>query len=104
RWDDGDTSRSREIRKAYAGIAEIDHPCGDSWVPVAIQRERCDCNLYLPTAFSPNGDGLNDTYAPVYDCQPQFFEMSIFDRWGKVIFETTDYTKSWDGTINGRPA
>jgi len=104
RWDDGDTSRIRRITKVYAGSAEIRHPCGDQNLQVSINRERCDCNLFLPTAFSPNNDGLNDTYAPVYDCKPKFFEMIIFDRWGKVVFETMDYTKSWDGTINSQPA
>lgn len=104
RWDDGDTSRLREIRKVFSGTAAVNHPCGDSWLEVNIQRERCDCNLFLPTAFTPNGDGLNDKYAPVFDCQSQTFEMSIFDRWGKVIFQTKDEKEAWDGTINGQPA
>jgi len=103
-WDDGDSSSTRIIDKAYSGSVAVRHPCGDSWLSVEIDRERCHCTLYLPTAFTPNGDGLNDVYAPVYDCLPQFFEMSIFDRWGKVVFESTDYNKGWDGQINGQPA
>lgn len=104
RWDDGDSSRSREIRKAFNSSVAIDHPCGDSWVQVLIQRERCDCNLFLPTAFTPNGDGLNDSYAPVYDCEPQLFEMVVFDRWGKVVFQSKDASEAWNGTINGQAA
>ncbi len=104
RWEDGDTSRLREIRKAYSGSVEVQHPCGAQWVTLLIARERCDCNLYLPTAFSPNEDGLNDVFLPVYDCEPQLFEMVIFDRWGKVVFQSKDATMAWDGTIAGQPA
>lgn len=101
-WDDGDTSRVRRITKAYNGAVDVAHPCGDQRIAVQIARERCDCNLLLPTAFSPNGDGLNDSYAPVYDCQPKFFEMVVFDRWGKIIFQTTNPNQAWDGTFQGQ--
>lgn len=104
RWEDGDTSQIREIRKAFDSGVNILHPCGDSWIAVQLVRERCDCNLFLPTAFSPNGDGLNDSYAPVYDCEPQLFEMVVFDRWGKVIFQSQDASAAWNGTINGQAA
>ncbi len=56
--------------------------------------------LYIPNAFSPNGDGLNDVFAPKgqYVCS---FEMYIFDRWGMLLYFTQDMNQGWDGTVNG---
>ncbi|HTB07144.1 MAG TPA: PKD domain-containing protein, partial [Bacteroidia bacterium] len=56
--------------------------------------------LYIPNAFSPNGDGRNDVFAPKgnYICG---FQMYIFDRWGMQLFFTEDMLKGWDGTVNG---
>ncbi|HTA81889.1 MAG TPA: SBBP repeat-containing protein [Bacteroidia bacterium] len=56
--------------------------------------------IYIPNAFSPNGDGLNDVFAPKgdYICD---YEMYIFDRWGMTLYYTTDLSKGWDGTVFG---
>jgi gliding motility-associated-like protein len=58
-------------------------------------------NLYLPTAFSPDGDGINEVFGAV-GTSIRSFHMQVFDRWGKLVFETEDPTKGWDGTVNGR--
>jgi gliding motility-associated-like protein len=57
-------------------------------------------NLYIPNAFTPNGDGLNDEFAPVGYGVKQF-EMKIFNRWGELIFTTDDIQNKWDGTYLG---
>lgn len=58
--------------------------------------------FYMPNAFTPNGDGLNDTFGPIprYDYVNRY-HMSIFNRWGQMIYETTDINKGWDGTYKG---
>lgn len=56
--------------------------------------------IVLPNAFSPNGDGENDTFRPATNCPVQFV-MKIYNRWGAVIFETTDINIGWDGRFNG---
>jgi len=60
--------------------------------------------FYIPNAFTPNGDGLNDTFGaiPKYDYVNRY-KMSIFNRWGQMIFETTDINAGWDGTYQGSP-
>lgn len=58
---------------------------------------------YIPNAFTPNGDGLNDTFK-ILGLPPENitkFNLQIFDRWGQVIFRTSDIRESWDGRING---
>jgi len=57
-----------------------------------------DCNkLYLPNAFTPNGDGLNDDFGPVGEFNLESYEINIFDRWGKLVFNSTDVLKHWNG-------
>ncbi len=60
--------------------------------------------FYLPNAFTPNGDGLNDTFGPIprYDYVNRY-HMSIFNRWGQMIFETTDINQGWAGSYQGSP-
>ncbi len=57
--------------------------------------------LYMPSAFTPNGDGLNDVYRIPPGVQLRLKNFSIYDRWGTRIFNTTDINKGWDGTISG---
>lgn len=59
--------------------------------------------IFIPTAFSPNGDGLNDTYG-VISSAFKSANFRVFDRWGSVVFETTDLSIKWDGDIKGEPA
>ncbi len=60
-------------------------------------------HLYIPNAFTPDGNNIND----VFICKGTGidvtkFEMLIFDRWGELIFKTTDFFQGWDGTVKGK--
>jgi gliding motility-associated-like protein len=61
-----------------------------------------DFNVYIPNSFSPNGDGLNEEFYPqgtgISDLKYSF---EIYDRWGELIFATTDSTKHWNGIKSG---
>jgi gliding motility-associated-like protein len=62
-----------------------------------------DFTIYIPNAFSPNGDGLNEIFQPKgMGWKPNMYEFLIYDRWGNLLFKTNDYTKGWDGTIKGQ--
>ena len=60
--------------------------------------------FYLPNAFTPNGDGLNDSFRAIqrYDYVKKY-HLYIYNRWGQRIYETTDINKGWDGTFKGNP-
>jgi gliding motility-associated-like protein len=53
--------------------------------------------LYIPTSFTPNGDGINEVFRIPPGSAFQLKEFSIFDRWGNKVFATRDITKGWDG-------
>lgn len=57
---------------------------------------------YIPNAFSPNGDGLNDVFTPipVGIASTEYFR--VFDRFGQLIFSTNQWLKGWDGTLKGK--
>jgi gliding motility-associated-like protein len=59
--------------------------------------------LKVPTAFSPNGDGMNDQFRIIGNGVKKF-RISIYNRWGTLVFTTEDINNSWDGLINGQPA
>jgi gliding motility-associated-like protein len=58
-------------------------------------------SVFIPTAFSPNNDGLNDILRPIAVGIKQMDFFSIFNRWGQLVFTTKINGKGWDGTING---
>jgi len=57
-------------------------------------------NLYIPSAFSPNGNGVNDIFIPKGNYIKNF-EMYIFDRWGMKLFYSNNILNGWDGRLNG---
>jgi gliding motility-associated-like protein len=75
---------------------------GDLWEPWALVQETIDWDMFLPNAFTPNADGLNDGFGPVgYNFENfQAYEFMIYDRWGEKIFETSDPTVLWNGSLN----
>jgi gliding motility-associated-like protein len=63
-----------------------------------------NCLVILPTAFSPNGDGNNDVFRPkVYD-DIHNYQLSIYNRWGGLVFRSNDPAIGWNGTDRGSPA
>jgi gliding motility-associated-like protein len=75
--------------------------CADT-AGVTIKDVPC-CHLMLPTAFSPNGDGLNDVYNPNNLGPMLMVNFSIFNRWGKKVYSNASNAKGWDGNYEGTP-
>lgn len=65
-----------------------------------------DCPFFVPNAFTPNGDGINDVFyiTNSEDCIITNVEMTIFDRWGRVVYTADNLRKeeAWDGTFEGK--
>jgi len=61
------------------------------------------CYITVPNAFTPNNDGKNDFLYPLNAWKASNLEFFIYNRYGQVIFHSTDWTRKWDGTINGQP-
>lgn len=75
---------------------------------IKVTTKAC-CNVNLPSAFSPNGDGRNDLFrivpnAPGVQRQIDVRTIKVVNRYGQVVFETVNELRGWDGTFNGKPA
>jgi len=102
-WQDGTTDPQlvATTRGMYWVIATDINGCmGEDTVVL----HPCELLIVMTTAFTPNGDELNDIFQPKYMQDVEFsFYMIIFNKWGQEIFRTNDITKGWDGTYKGNP-
>lgn len=101
-WNTGETTSSILVRHhgTYTGTVTIDQCSTSDVVEVAK-----DCYIDIPNSFTPNNDGVNDYFLPRKFLSEGVsgFMMSVFDRWGQKIFETTNANgRGWDGTFNGK--
>jgi gliding motility-associated-like protein len=60
-----------------------------------------ECEMFFPSAFSPNGDGLNDMFRPKYYKRVSNYQMMVYNRWGTLIFQSNNPAAGWNGEIKG---
>lgn len=68
-----------------------------------VKVEICPEYVYLPTAFTPNNDGLNDIFKPIVSGHIEQYKFLIYNRYGQQIFSSQKINEGWDGAINGMP-
>jgi gliding motility-associated-like protein len=76
--------------------------CTSSLTKAKLAVIQFDTYIFIPNAFSPNGDGINDNFN-VTITNIKTFHIRIYNRWGQQLFETSDINRSWDGLFNGSP-
>lgn len=59
------------------------------------------CRIEVPTAFTPNNDGLNDYFRPHNALKALNYDFKVYNRWGQLVFQSRDWREKWDGRING---
>lgn len=79
---------------------KVQNTCGSKTDTVEVFRE-CEFPIYLPNAFSPNKDNLNDLFIVPALNRNKFIRLTIFNRWGQAVFQTRDQGKGWDGKLKG---
>lgn len=72
---------------------------------VQVSSQNCKlCDVYLPSGFTPNGDGLNDVFKGTSHCPIAEYHLVIYNRWGKSVFESSNINIGWNGILNGQLA
>jgi gliding motility-associated-like protein len=103
-WSDHSTAPELTVSQPGIYILQVtdsNHCVGlDS---ILLAEKQCLQDLYVPNAFTPNGDGRNDVFKPLVYGNILGFRFAIFDRWGEKVFETNIAGKGWDGKLNGIP-
>lgn len=101
-WNTGATTPSIRPTKEGTYWVNIESKgCGKSTDSVSVKFKNCDCELYIPSSFTPNDDEKNDTFFPVSPCDLQYFNMTVFDRWGNTVYTSTNINSKWDGKFKG---
>ena len=90
------------VRHPGKFILQAGNKCGISSDTIEI-FEHCEFEVYVPSAFSPNHDQHNDVFKLPSANKNRLIRLSIFNRWGQMIFTTTDIKKGWDGTLHNLP-
>jgi gliding motility-associated-like protein len=80
-------------------VVKSDKGCTDTLIRPLVVGE--DFGIYVPNAFTPNLDGINDVFQPKGFGVVKY-ELNIFDRWGEKVFSTKTFEEGWDGTFKGR--
>lgn len=103
-WQNGSRGRQFSVSQAgeYSLIAFL-NGCVDADT-IIVSANDCNCTLFVPNAFSPNADGLNDKFEPRLDCNNarSEYRISIYNRYGQRVFMSYQADDAWDGTINGK--
>jgi gliding motility-associated-like protein len=98
---------TRQIRIKPNGKVLVILQVQDQWNcmdedSITLKGEAC-CNIFMPNAFTPNDDKLNDGIYPLLDYSTELNEYSVFNRWGEKVFSTTQKEIKWDGYYKGVP-
>jgi gliding motility-associated-like protein len=107
--DDGTPFDTVYISQPGTYRAYVEHPCGTLFDQVNVEFESCR-EVYLPTAFSPNGDGINDRFYPQDGGDVLAINrFAIYNRWGTLVYEVfdlgpNDAARGWNGQVDGRGA
>lgn len=105
-WDNGNTESTQTVSPeettTYTVTVTDENGCTDTaQVTITVQQPQCDeTDVYIPNAFSPNGDGTNDVLYVRSNYIESMF-LIIYDRWGEEVFRSTDQNIGWDGTFEG---
>lgn len=103
-WSTG--SRESFIVVNAEGIYTVTatNSCGTDSDDITVKMLPCSDDLYFPSAFTPNGNGRNDQFRPGYFSGTGItgYELRIYNRWGELVFVSTNLDKGWDGTYKGK--
>ncbi len=103
-WSNGSTSNEITVYDPGHFWVDVVHECFTYRDSATVEFRDCSCNVYVPNAFSPNDDGLNDKFTIGTVCSFQVFNLSIYNRWGQLVFHSNSPEHMWDGSCMNKPA
>lgn len=102
-WQDGSDNTDFLATRAGTYTLTAQNKCGTHTdaVNTVVCNTRC---LNFPSAFTPNGDGKNELFRPGAFCPMSKYVLTVYDRFGKIVFHSTNPAEGWDGRVNGKKA
>jgi large repetitive protein len=99
-WNTGESSSQIKINNPGVYSVSVTQDCEAT---DTINVFAGDCEFFIPNAFTPNGNSINDVFGPATTFNTKNYEFVIFDRWGNKVFETKNVLQKWNGTYKGKP-
>ncbi len=99
-WQDNSMDSIYKVRTPGLYSVTVSNGCGSASAQINIAQSICD--IFFPTAFTPNNDGLNDKFKILSDLHFSVFNLQIYNRYGQKIFESKNPSVGWNGKLNGQ--
>jgi gliding motility-associated-like protein len=96
-WSNGNTAALSTFTEPGIYTVTVANICGMAMDSINLQPIGCENCFYVPNAFSPNEDGVNDRFLPIDLCPVQNYQLQVFSRWGELLFSSDQIGQGWDG-------
>ncbi|MBS3914678.1 MAG: S8 family serine peptidase [Bacteroidetes bacterium] len=101
-WNNGKVTNDIDIIQGGKYLVQLVNKCGSTSDEIVVKDKDCSCPVHVPNSFSPGrSPGLNDSFSVVWDCPVDAFKVMIYNRWGNLVFESTNPFFKWDGNVKG---
>lgn len=101
-WSTGETGPAILVQQQSVYIATAANQCGEISDSVFLEYENCPCDIWIPNAFTPNGDNKNEIFRAYTSCILENYQLEIYDRYGAKIFSASAIDSGWDGLYNDK--
>ena len=103
-WNTGSTDTLIQAERPGYYTVTINHPCWQYTTGVELLPQNCE-DLWVPNAFTPDGDGINDYFEifGLHQTNGLPLSLTVTDRWGNLVYQNHNYHNEWDGTVGGQP-
>lgn len=98
-WSNGTSDPELVITESGTYSVDIENQCGEQSDSFTVTLDDCDCPVYVPNAFTPNDDGRNEVFKPTIACLFEDYHFTIWNRWGEVVYDSTDPAEGWIGNF-----
>lgn len=101
-WNDNSTDSTLWVTTPGTYWVNVSNSCESFIDSISISYQDCEPIIIMPNVFSPNGDGQNDRFVPIDFKLLEGPVLSIYNRWGNLLYQTMDLDRGWDGTHDGK--
>ena len=98
-WNTNDTTPMIIVAETGEYSVYASNQCGSDEASTIVSFDACSCDIWAPTAFTPDNDGVNDVFVPVISCDAESYQLNIFNRWGEVVFSSSNQAEIWTGSV-----
>ena len=102
-WQDQSTDKKHMANKPGLYTVTTANACGTYSDSFNLKWRDCNCYVYIPNSFAPGIQPKNDSFKAILSCMPTGFLFNIYNRWGELIYSSTNVSNGWDGTFKNEP-